>query len=125
MSNIFNLENFTDFSEKINIDELYEKKKQSDLQKLDGEEDQEELNENYSRFKKETVTRSKAQQMHEAAKVIEKKLKEVNRLLEYSAQLREELSEGDDFQYNHHTSKVVERITMRIAEAYTKSKKLK
>lgn len=27
MSNIFDLENFTDFSEKINIDELYEKKK--------------------------------------------------------------------------------------------------
>ena len=35
MSNIFDLENFTDFSEKINIDELYEKKKQNDLQKLE------------------------------------------------------------------------------------------
>lgn len=35
MANIFNLENFADFSEKINIDELYEKKKQYDLQKLE------------------------------------------------------------------------------------------
>lgn len=35
MTNIFNLENFTDFSEKINIDDLYEKKRQSDLKKLE------------------------------------------------------------------------------------------
>lgn len=34
MSNIFTLENIEDFSEKINIDELYEKKKQQDLNKL-------------------------------------------------------------------------------------------
>jgi hypothetical protein len=34
MSNIFTLENVEDFSEKINIDELYEKKKQQDLNKL-------------------------------------------------------------------------------------------
>jgi hypothetical protein len=35
MSSIFTLENVTDFSEKINIDDLYEKKKQYDLNKLD------------------------------------------------------------------------------------------
>jgi hypothetical protein len=35
MTNIFQLENFTDFSEKINIDELYEKKRQLDLNKLE------------------------------------------------------------------------------------------
>ena len=35
MANIFTLENFTDFSEKINIDELYEKKRQVDLGKLE------------------------------------------------------------------------------------------
>jgi len=35
MTNIFNLENFKDFSEKINIDELYEKKRTKDLQKLE------------------------------------------------------------------------------------------
>lgn len=35
MSNIFTLENFTDFSEKINIDELYDKKRQNDLKKLE------------------------------------------------------------------------------------------
>jgi hypothetical protein len=35
MANIFTLENFSDFSEKINIDELYEKKRQMDLSKLE------------------------------------------------------------------------------------------
>ncbi len=34
MTNLFTLDNFADFSEKINIDELYEKKKQHDLEKL-------------------------------------------------------------------------------------------
>ena len=35
MSNIFTLENIEDFSEKINIDELYEKKRQHDVGKLE------------------------------------------------------------------------------------------
>jgi hypothetical protein len=35
MANIFTLENFTEFSEKINIDELYEKKRQHDVNKLE------------------------------------------------------------------------------------------
>lgn len=34
MSNIFTLDNLQDFSEKINIDDLYEKKRQQDLNKL-------------------------------------------------------------------------------------------
>jgi hypothetical protein len=35
MANIFTLENFSEFSEKINIDDLYEKKRQQDLSKLE------------------------------------------------------------------------------------------
>ena len=34
MANIFTLENIDNFSEKLNIDELYEKKRQYDLSKL-------------------------------------------------------------------------------------------
>ena len=34
MSTIFNIDNFDDFSEKMKIDELYEKKRQQDLNKL-------------------------------------------------------------------------------------------
>lgn len=35
MANIFTLENIDDFSEKVNIDELYEKKRKQDLNKLE------------------------------------------------------------------------------------------
>jgi hypothetical protein len=35
MANIFTLENLNDFSEKINIDDLYEKKRQYDVNKLE------------------------------------------------------------------------------------------
>lgn len=35
MANIFTLENISDFSEKLNIDDLYEKKKQKDMQQLE------------------------------------------------------------------------------------------
>ena len=35
MANIFTLENVEDFSEKLNIDELYEKKRQVDQNKLE------------------------------------------------------------------------------------------
>ena len=35
MSSIFTLENVSDFSEKLNIDELYERKKQHDLNKME------------------------------------------------------------------------------------------
>ena len=35
MASIFTLENVSDFSEKLNIDELYEKKRQYDLNKLE------------------------------------------------------------------------------------------
>jgi hypothetical protein len=34
MANIFTLENVADFSEKLNIDELYERKRQHDLNQL-------------------------------------------------------------------------------------------
>jgi len=34
MTNIFDLENFDNFTEKINIDELYEKKQQTDMNKM-------------------------------------------------------------------------------------------
>jgi hypothetical protein len=35
MADIFTLDNVQDFSEKINLDELYEKKKQHDLSRLE------------------------------------------------------------------------------------------
>ena len=81
-----------------------------------------EINENYSRFKKETKTRTNEQQLHAAMRLAEKKIYEANRILEYTTQLRTELNET---RVNKNTQRLMEKITKGIAEAYGKMKKLK
>lgn len=80
------------------------------------------LKESYSRFKKETKTRTNEQQLHAAMRLAEKKIKEANRILEYTSQLRSELNET---RANKNTQKLMEKITRGIAEAYGKMKKMK
>lgn len=80
------------------------------------------IEESYSRFKKETKTRTNEQQLHTAMRLAEKKIREANRILEYTSQLRGELNET---RMNKNTQKLMERITRGIAEAYGKMKKLK
>ena len=66
---------------------------------------------NYHQFKKEAATRTKAQQMHEAAKMINNKLDEINRLLEYTNQMRNDLSEGEEqLEYKHNTKALFEKM---------------
>ena len=80
----------------------------------------------YSKFKKETAVRSKPDQMHEAAKIIQSKLQEIEKLLEFTSQMRSELSEGEQtLEYKHNTKKVFERIHSKVVEVYTKVKGLK
>jgi hypothetical protein len=80
----------------------------------------------YSQFKKEAAMRSKPQQMHEAAKIISNKLEEINKLLEFTRQMRSELSEGDEvIEYSSNTKKIFEKIHTRVVEVYSKIKKLK
>lgn len=87
----------------------------------------ENLNESraYSQFRREASIRSKPQQMHEAAKIINKKLEEINKLLEFTRLMRSELSEGDEvIEYSTNTKKVFEKIHNRVVEVYSKLKKL-
>lgn len=80
----------------------------------------------YHKFKKEAATRSRDQQMHEAVKMIHKRLEEVTKLLEYAQQMRAELSEGEQtLEYNHNTKKVFERINSKVVEIYSKTRQLK
>ena len=94
----------------------------ADLVKPKGGTQSTQLEENYSRFKKETKTRTNEQQLHAAMRLAEKKIHEANRILEYTAQLRTELNET---KVNKNTQKLMEKITRGIAEAYGKMKKLK
>lgn len=80
----------------------------------------------YSQFKKETATRSKAEQMHEAVKSIHKKLEEVSKLLEFTSQMKMELSESEDqLEYKHNTKKVFDKIHTKVVEVFSKVKKIK
>ena len=80
----------------------------------------------YSQFKKQTAVRSKDEQMHEAVKMIHKKLEEVSKLVEFAQQMRTELSEGENtLEYKHNTKKIFEKINSKVVEVYTKTRELK
>jgi hypothetical protein len=80
----------------------------------------------YNQFRRDTATRNKPDQLHQAAKAIQNKLEEVGRLLEFTAQMRTELTEGDEnLEYKQHTKKVFEKINSKVIEVYTKVKNLK
>ena len=80
----------------------------------------------YNQFKREAATRPKTEQLHQAAKTIQSKLEEVERLLEFTSQMRAELSEGEEnLEYKHNTKKVFEKIHKKVVEVYSKVKGLK
>ena len=48
--------------------------------------------------------------MHEAAKIINRKLEEINKLLEYTSQMKNELSEGEEqMEYKHNTKNYLKK----------------
>lgn len=80
----------------------------------------------YSKFKQEAAIRPKSDQLHQAAKMIHNRLAEITKLLEFTSQMRTELSEGEEnLEYKHHTKKVFEKINKQVIEVYSKVKGLK
>ena len=75
----------------------------------------------YNKFKREAATRPNKDALHEALKSINKKLHEINRLMEYSANMKMELEED----YSPRTGKVVNKLERQLAEIYKKVKSLK
>ena len=71
-------------------------------------------------IKTEITKRNKSQQFNEAAKLANKKLKEVNAILEYASKLKLELHETG----NAPTTRLMEKIKSSVVEAYKKIKEL-
>jgi hypothetical protein len=71
-------------------------------------------------LKTEIKVRSKKQQFQEATKLANKKLKEINSILEYASNLKSDLNETE---YSS-SSKTMESMKKSIAEAYKKMKSL-
>lgn len=110
----------------IVVKDLWEDDDYTETDEKAAEKDNLEEARNYHQFKKEAATRTKTQQMHEAAKMINKRLEEINRLLEYAYQMKNELSEGEaQFEYSHNTRNLFEKINTKVIETYSKVKKLK
>lgn len=82
----------------------------------------EHLNEaRYSTFKKEVKTRTPQQQLHEGVKAIQRRLDEINRLVEFTARMKAELKENDEgVMYLERTRKSLDKINEKIQEINTK-----
>lgn len=93
------------------------KKKEKKEKKKEKEMEKEPIKEG---IKTEIRVRNKAQQFKEAAKLANKKLKEVNNILEFASQIKTDLNEGE---YGAST-KIMENMKKSIAEAYKKMKNL-
>ena len=82
-------------------------------------------NENYSKFRNETKTRSKSEHYHKAILEVKKRTNELNKLLEYAIRLKEELNQVDEIKSSRHTLNALDKVTENIKEVYIKAKKLK
>lgn len=70
------------------------------------------INESYNKFRKNIKSRTSQEQLKTAVYEIKRKLKEVNRLLEYTTQMKQELSENEGSVKNWKTiEKSIKHIT--------------
>ena len=84
------------------------------------------INENYSRFKNETKTRTKPEQFHQAVKSVKRKIEEIHKLYEYMERLKLELSESaDGLKYKKYTENAIFKIKEAVKALHNKTKKLK
>jgi hypothetical protein len=88
--------------------------------------EQELLNEGtYKQFKKEVKFRTKAEQLHKAMREVKRKLSEIDRIVEYTHRMKQELSEGDGVQYWGRTEKAVAQISEMVNHLNNKINNLK
>lgn len=84
------------------------------------------LNEiSYNKFKNESKTRSKQEQLHKAVKEVKKRVYEIDRLMEYTNRMKNELNEGGDLKYSQFTERAINQISEMVTKLYGNVKKLK
>jgi hypothetical protein len=79
----------------------------------------------YKQFKKEIKFRTKAEQLHKAMREVKRKLTEIDRIVEYTQRMKQELSEGDGVAYWGKTEKAVHNIAEMMNHLNTKINNLK
>ena len=79
----------------------------------------------YSKFKSEVKFRTKSEQLHKAIREVKKKLAEIDRIVEYTSRMKQELSEGEDgIKYWKATQKNVATIAEMVNHLNNKIKNL-
>lgn len=79
----------------------------------------------YSKFKSEVKFRTKSEQLHKAIREVKKKLSEIDRIVEYTSRMKQELSEGEDgIKYWKATQKNVATIAEMVNHLNNKIKNL-
>ena len=79
----------------------------------------------YKQFKKEVKHRTKAEQLHKAMREVKRKINEIDRIVDYTQRMKQELSEGDGVQYWSRTEKAVAQISEMVNHLNTKINNLK
>jgi len=79
----------------------------------------------YKQFKKEVKFRTKAEQLHKAMREVKRKINEIDRIVDYTQRMKQELSEGDGVQYWGRTEKAVAQISEMVNHLNTKINNLK
>jgi hypothetical protein len=102
------------------------KKKTKVQEQLDQIIEKELLNEaTYSNFRNEIKFRTKSEQLHKAIKEVKRKISEIDRIVEYTSRMKQELSESEEgIKYWKATSKNVGQIQEIITQLSNKLKNL-
>jgi hypothetical protein len=86
---------------------------------------QELLNEvTYSKFKNEVKFRTKSEQLHKAIREVKRKLQEIDRIVEYTSRMKQELSEDGGLNYWKATQKNIGTISEMVNQLNNKIKNL-
>ena len=107
---------------KLTGDDYY-KKESMNIQEIIKEELLNEVT--YKQFQKEVKHRTKAEQLHKAMREVKKKINEIDRIVDYTQRMKQELSEGDGVAYWSRTEKAVHNIAEMMNHLNTKINNLK
>lgn len=106
--------------------ELWKGKKSSMNESLKDIIKKELLNEvTYNKFKNEVKLRTKSEQLHKAIREVKRKLADIDRIVEYTSRMKQELSEGEEgIKYWKTTEANIARISEMVNNLNEKIKNL-
>jgi len=112
-------------SKMLDYKELWKGKKSTMNESLKNIIKQELLNEvTYSKFKSEVKFRTKSEQLHKAIREVKRKLQEIDRIVEYTSRMKQELSEDGGINYWKATQKNIGTISEMVNQLNNKIKNL-